>query len=564
MVLRTSRNLNLFAVSPDCRILGAFYTPFELASWVATEMLERAAVANMRVRHVVDPACGDGALLDAMRREASDQITLTGIDINAKAASQCRANLGHKANILVGDALDPSCPWGDTSPDAVIINPPWGGVLAQDRQFYQNHKYRLATGQFDISDLFVERALTVVQPGTVLGFILPDAVFQPGHQALRELLLEHTLLLIARLGEGIFDGVCRSTVVIVLRRGRPETGHVVECLQLPASQRKMLGRGELSFRWVKELYSHRIPQTRFAANPSFVFNITQGETDYDIYRKFSLLPVFNWTQRVHLGRGVEIGKRGVTVCCAICGKHRAAPAVDTPTKCPTCDALICASAPRHTIIANSSNGPEWCPLIVGEDVDRYTVASRRFIQLGVPGIKYKPMEHFAARKLLIRKTGVGLRAAVDESGSATVQAVFYAITAIRKQEWILDYLQGIINSRPLLAWYLRWSGENQWRSHPYVTPKVLKKLPIPDPYINAHITEIAYRIAAESKKARSGLDGSDYVVDNLVCLLYDLSPADISWIGDVLTDTEDQLEYFRQMRMGAINGILSTISEATV
>ena len=202
-------------------------------------------------------------------------------------------------------------------------------------------------------------------------------------------------------------------------------------------------------------------------------------------------------------------------------------------------------------------GPEWRPLIVGEDVDRYSAAPRRFIQLGVPGIRYKPMEHFAARKLLIRKTGVGLRAAVDESRAATTQTVFYAIMACQENEWLLDYLQGIINSRPMLAWYLRWSGENQWRSHPYVTPKVLKELPIPDPFTSDHLTKIARRIGEESRLARAGLTSSDYAVDDLVCRLFNLGAEGVSWVRDVLEDTEDHLEYFRRMRLGVINGVFS-------
>ena len=491
----------------------------------------------------------------AMRRLASEPMKLTGIDINPLAAAQSWATLGPTSDILVDDALDPGCRWGEVPPDAVIVNPPWGGELSRSRRFYRHIGYSLAFGQFDISDLFVERALTVTRPGALLGFILPDAVFQPDHQALREMFLEHTLLLIARLGEGLFEDVYRSAVVIVLRHGTARADHTVECLQIPASQRRLLGRGVVSFKDVKELYSHHVPQARFADNPQSVFNISQGEVGFNVFQKFSHLPVFDWARSIHLGRGVEIGKRGITVCCEVCGKHRAAPAIGLTTKCQSCAAPIQKHAPRHAIISDITKGPQWRPLIVGEDVDRYSAATRRFIQLGVPGIRYKPMEHFAARKLLIRKTGVGLRAAVDESGAATTQTVFYAIVTNQEDEWLLDYLQGVINSRPMLAWYLRWSGENQWRSHPYVTPKVLKELPIPDPFTSDHITKLARRIGEESRLAREGSASSDYAIDDLVCRLYDIGAEGASWVSDVLDDTEDQLEYFMRMRHGAINGV---------
>ena len=342
--------LDNLATSPDCKRLGAFYTPDGLAEWVASEMLAAATSANTQLRNIVDPACGSGALLSAMRRLAGEPMELTGIDINPVAAAQSWATLGPTSDILVDDALDPGCRWGEVPPDAVIVNPPWGGELSRSRRFYRHIGYSLAFGQFDISDLFVERALNVTRPGALLGFILPDAVFQPDHQALREMLLEHTLLLIARLGEGVFEDVYRSTVVIVLRHGTARADHLVECLQIPASQRRLLGQGAVAFKNVKDLYSHHVPQTRFADNPQSVFNIAQGEVGYHVFQKFSRLPALNWAQSIHLGRGVEIGKRGITVCCEVCGKHRAAPATGVATKCPSCSALIqklCPTSRNH-------------------------------------------------------------------------------------------------------------------------------------------------------------------------------------------------------------------------
>lgn len=540
--------MNGLATPPDCKRLGAFYTPSGLAEWVAAELLDAASSVGIQVRNAVDPACGDGALLEAIHRLSGGAVRLTGIDVNPEAAAQCLSTLGPAVNIVVGDALDPDCQWGKVPPDTVIINPPWGSALQKGRQFYRDKGYSLAFGQSDISDLFVERALTITKPGALLGFILPDTLFQPEHQALREMLLKHTLLLIARLGEGLFDNVFRSTVVMVVRNGAPKAGHLVQCLQIPASQRKLVGRRRVSFKRMKELYSHDVPQARFMDNPRSVFNIAQNELDYHVFQKFSSLPPFDWMQRVHLGRGVEIGKRGITFRCQVCGNHRALPAANGPVTCPSCGATIGEGAHRYAMIAELSRDPGWYPLIVGEDVDRYSASLHRSIKLGVPGIRYKPMEHFASKKLLIRKTGVGLRAAVDKSGAATIQTVFYVVAESPKDQWVLDYLQGVINSRPLLAWYLRWSGENRWRSHPYVTPKILRALPIPDPFADQRVHELARRIAEESTLARDGLLSSDHAVDDLVCQMYELGSEGAAWVDGVLQDTEDDLEYFMRMK----------------
>ncbi|MEZ4738857.1 MAG: class I SAM-dependent methyltransferase [Flavobacteriales bacterium] len=62
---------------------GATFTPAALANYLATELLGHVPV-NRPVR-VLDPACGDGALLFAMGTAlegAGIPYTLTGYDIN--------------------------------------------------------------------------------------------------------------------------------------------------------------------------------------------------------------------------------------------------------------------------------------------------------------------------------------------------------------------------------------------------------------------------------------------------------------------------------------------------
>ena len=527
--------------------LGDFRTPRRLAEWVADEIMAAAMMTGLTVRRAIDPACGEGSLLQAMRRASLGSLELTGIEISPAAAAQCSWNLGLAATIVKGDALNPNLPWGNKEQHAVIMNPPWGAIFPQSKQYYRDSGYRLAVGQFDISDIFVERALMLTKPGAVLGFILPDTLHHPEHQPLRNLLLQHTLLLVARLGEGIFDGVYRSTAVIILRNGAAHPNHMVECLSLSPAQRRLLGKGSLTFKEVKAAHSHCVLQSRFQRNPHSAFNVSQNETSHAVYEHFSSVPRFDWTPSLHLGRGIEIGKRGYTVRCEHCGNHRPLSRSNTPMSCPACNRRIPAHAPVHTII-HPTAGPGRLPLIVGEDVDRYAASPSRSINEAVPGIRYKPTAHFAKKKLLVRKTGVGLRAAVDHSGAATVQTVFYAVSHTQNHDWLLDYLQGVINSRPMLAWYLQWSGENQWRSHPYVTPKVLRTLPIPDPLHSERAITIAREIAEYSSQVREGSTLSDHLVDEAVCRLYNLGSEGMVWVKKVLAATEHQLEYFKRMR----------------
>ena len=541
---------NLLELPFGNSVSGSVYTPQALADWVAEELLGYSSRSNTVVRRVLDPACGDGMLLSAIRR-LSPSSNLIGIDIDRKAAHKSWSNLSPPTDVRTGDALDPKQPWPELeSTDLIIMNPPWGTPNADGRNHYRKVGYALAAGQFDIFELFVERATNEVPEGTHVALILPDSVFESEHQALRNLLLQHTLLLIARLGEGLFPEVYRGAVVIILRSGGAPNNHAVDCLLIGPESRKGLKAGVQTLKRIKKTHSHSVPQARFATNPRQDFDINYAEVDAQILDKFEGPTPFNWQRHVILGRGIEIGRYGETVHCDSCGANQADPGRANNGDhymCSHCNALTVYEEARRKIVTTIAQSDSAYPLIVGEDVDRYNARSSRYIELGVSGIRYKPIEHFQTRKLLLRKTGVGIRAAVDESGAAVNQSVYYIVARHTGDDWIVDYLQGVINSRPILAWYLAVTGENQWRSFPYWTATKIKDLRVPDPYEQEGIGIDAKTIAELARRARNGDVSAELEVDELVLQMYNLGRIEQDWIGTVLADAQQSIRYFSEM-----------------
>ena len=527
---------------------GSVYTPEALANWVAEELLEYASRSRSTIRRALDPACGDGILLDAIRRLTPTSTELTGIDLDRAAVARCWSNLTPPSDIRVGDALDPTLNWsGIDPPDLIIMNPPWGTPETKERLRYKALGYELAVGQFDIFELFAERAVKSVPNGTHVALILPDSIFESEHEPLRKLLLNHTILLIARLGEGIFKNVFRGTVVVVLRVGPPPSDHGVECLFVHPEMRKSLSQGKLNLKQIKSRYFHIVPQARFSANRRYIFDIGNRGTDSKVLEKFERFFQFDWSRRATLARGIEIGRDGETVQCSHCGIHRAVPGrppEDAKFSCSNCNGRTEFDSATKRIVATNPLQPDWYPLIVGRDVDRYSVEPSRFIKLNVNGIRYKPMEHFKEKKLLLRKTGVGLRAAVDESRAAVNQSVYYVVAHGDNRDWILDYLEGIINSRPMLAWHLAVTGENQWRSFPYWTATKLKELPIPDPDASDEVMRIAKEVAKLASQARHGDVAAELSIDEHVSHLYGFGNLERSWVNGVLTTAQQSLKYF--------------------
>ena len=546
-------HLELALAKTDAADLGAVYTPPFLAEWVAEELLSLVSMEKKCLNpRILDPACGDGALLEAVSNVSSGSALLAGVDIDQAAVNEALIRLGPGASIRAADSLlDPLKELGSGRSDGVIANPPWGADLRMSKEQLRAAGYELARGQCDSFELFVEKCVREAPPGTPMAFIVPDSVFLPEHESFRRLLVNRCeLKSISRLGEGFFPGVFRGTVVLLFRSGPPSKGNLVSCLQLTATQRQQVLRGKMELAVAKRACAHLVQQHRFGSNPRFELDIDVRSAESITLQRFDVRPM-DWTRWVTVGRGVELGKAGVVIRCPVCQHHRPIPR-DGKVSCKGCGGALSQDPSDRVSIVRPLGNPtpaRWWPLIVGVDVDRYECAPSREIQLGLPGIQYKPHHEFLARKLLVRKTGIGLKAAIDESGSYTTQVVFHFISQENAPEFMLDYLQGVLSSRIMLAFHLRTSGENQWRSHPYVTPKILTSLPIPD-VGSPDIYSKAAEIAAAARKRRTLAEDleADIHVDRLIADLFMLTDVDCEWVVSVL-DSAQSMQSIAPLRL---------------
>lgn len=531
--------------------LGAVYTPPALAAWAADQLAERLG----KVRGVIlDPACGDGALLSAAANRGLGP--LVGVDCDKVAVSRASRRVD-QGRFFATDGLRllASVAQGrmDLEIDGVIANPPWGAEIGTSREELAALGYQLTVGQVDSWDLFVEGLLRAARRSAILVLILPDALFLPEHKTTRELILESSSIeFIARLGEGFFPGIYRGTALVVLRKGRPTSNHRTTCLRVPPDRRRGLLTGVDQFSDVARDLSHDVPQARFLADREMLFDLDALESErtrLEAYERSSFL----WDEWLESGRGIELSKTGRITRCLRCGEARPLPRGRADIKCAACGfAWVVSRDETESIVAplQEARRRGWHPLIVGEDVDRHSCAPSRAIRVNVPGIRYKPLEIFAHPKLLVRKTGLGVKAALDETGAATNQVVFHFIARSAAPPGLLDYLEGVLCSRALLAWHLKRRGETEWRSHPYITQHVLRRFPVPVPRSEREAAQAAAIASAVRKRRRTSRHDSeeDLEVERLVAGLFGLSAEDMEWVLGVL-DAAQGLEPIRTLRL---------------
>lgn len=514
------------------RKYGVVYTPERLANFVASLIIAEATKDNYKLTTVLDPACGEGALLKATQRAIGIDTKLLGIDVDNEVISNLSDQVGKDMTLICKDAILPPNIKGKTSSywkrkfphiSAVIANPPWSSEKIYDNSSLINAGFGLNSGQFDSYVLFIELAYKILEHGGYFGFILPDSLFDSQNEYLRRFLTENTQIrVIARLGEKIFDEVNRATTVIVCRKDAPSDVDITMCFRLNTSERKEFLASDISLEHFYHKGQHPVKQLRFLANVGCNFDIDTKLSEEALLEKITKNRV-DWNSTFQFGRGVEVSKKGGIVICPDCNHaqgYTKAQVQSHEKQCVYCSKPLPLTPDtlRNIVSENPFEGSE--RILVGENVKRYSLVGESYIGLNVPGINYKNRDLYVPPKILIRKTGLGIYACVDYSGGMTSQTVYIIKYKNDEDAPPLEYYLALLNSRVVYYYYLKVYGENEWKSHPYFTKNIIFSLPLKK-YDNSSLSQ---KISKISKQLSKSYDFStDLLLEDLIIELYELS-----------------------------------------
>lgn len=555
---------------------GVFYTPNFLAEYLARKVVQYSN--GNPILSVLDPACGDSQLLRALSNQVENSPLFVGIDkdINAITASK-ELFRGHNTRFYNTDGLFPTestdsiKSWNAQRAKAdckggfgvVLSNPPWGAELAGYAPQLLAKNFELAKGQFDIYDLFVEVTLHNLAPSGFYGLILPDSLFTQEQARLRRLLASTTTInLIARLGEKIFPEINRACVLVVGREGIPTSNHRVDCFRLTPAYKKEIIGSKLTLEHAEKELAHQVPQSRFVNNANFIFDIDLKVDDQHTFDKIqkSSVPLRHVVANT---RGAEISKRGLACLCPICERWLPYPKAKAP-RCSHCKNLIDLKSVQSERIVTPTIFQGSKQLKSGEDLFRYKSLSKSWIDVTKNGINYKRLSTYEGPKILVRKTGVGITASLDYSNAITTQVVYIlnlkpAVRGILTLEFVL----AILNSRAIMYFLLKKFGENEWKSHPYLTQKMLIELPFPKGAVvksnlQPLINEVTNLVQSEvlSKSERSIEKEADIRIECIVAQFFGLTKADYAAIFDTLHNAEPLVPIKRLLEC-SLNDIFS-------
>ncbi len=532
---------------------GIYYTPRYIVDYIVENTLEplldevtsRKELENIKI---LDPAVGSGSFLikafevldevyetadvtESKRRGAILQKNLFGVDLDPQAAEIAQLNLllvsAKKRellpmldeNIKVGNSLISGGgkklksyfgkDWAQKRPfnwvekfegilseggfDVVVGNPPWvesKKFKGEDNKFYRDN-YSVATGQYDLFTLFVEKSLSLLKDGGLLGFIIPDRFMTNlDYAQFRKFLLDNFAIKeIIAVGEGVFKGVQMPSAILILEK---EPNKSKKEKSLIAVSQSLEGEKQ------------EISQKEFLENEGYIFSIF-GDSDLRSKIVEESIP---FGKLVDNARGVEIGKKNALI---------------SDEKCTGC-----------------------VNFLVGEDIDRYSIKGRHFLKLGAPNVDYKDPSLYKGDKILVRKTGSGIRAVVDKD-SYVIQ-VIYIFKKKSEAIYALHYLLALLNSKLMNYYYWATFGEKGRKTFPHLTQGKVLQLPIKKIDFSARdkkkvhdqiaklsedilkLNNSIQKVAENSnewQRIRSDMEMTDKQTDQLVYKLYNLTLKEI-------------------------------------
>ena len=447
----------------DKKKYGIVYTPEKLADFTAELLYMEYGMEELTI---LDPACGESALLLAMQMKCAGNNNYIGIDVDEHVIEENKINNGQNISYFQGDFLIQAKEkntlryWCEKigKVDCLIANPPWSCERLYNKEDLIKEGYTLADGQYDNYFLFIEQSLKILKTGGKAAFILPDSIFSDDAIKLRKMLCEKThILVIARLGEKIFPNVNRATTIIVVENELPTNNVKTKCFRLGTKERKQVLNNEVKLMDCFLNGVHEEKQRRFIETEECLFDVDLYENEEKLIKKLEQDKI-NWNTIFSFGRGVEISKSGKAVICKHCNFAQGYTKKQEISKnkiCSNCGGKVDFLDSRVINVISETREYDMEKIYVGENLHRYRLSGNRYLRLGIQGINYKNAMLYMPPKIVIRKTGLGINAFLDMESTYISQTVYSCQYIDRKNSDPIEYYLALLNSRVIYYYYLK-------------------------------------------------------------------------------------------------------------
>lgn len=200
---------------------GAYYTPEK----VVGELIDRLYKndPNLGSKTICDPCCGTGNFLLSLGTKGIDYANLYGQDIDSISVFLSRINIALMAPEMSAVDIQSRIIVGNTyfetftqKFDVIVGNPPWGSDFSEEDALRCRKLFKTAVGKsIESYNLFVEKALSMLNHKGVLAFVLPEAILSvAAHDTVRRMMIATcSFKFISYLGN-VFSGVQCPSIIL--------------------------------------------------------------------------------------------------------------------------------------------------------------------------------------------------------------------------------------------------------------------------------------------------------------------------------------------------------------
>ncbi len=536
---------------------GEFFTPIQIVDYIL-KSVGYTTQQDIENKKLIDLSCGSGSFLTrAVKilverlRTPSTQATyiinkvkdnIYGIDINPIACVLCQINIYFTLFNLFTKFLEKNKDYKlpilkifnkDTLQydfnrkyNYVVGNPPYLFIRAipQDyRTFIETLSLETNKGQYDYYQLFIELGIKILKENGMLGYIVPDSLLAlSNRKILRKFIYESTKIKEIYYSGPQFDDPVVSNIILTLEKEsdvskrRKNQIDVKFPLSQPQKENKILQN-------LIELWDFE-----------FLINLNENDirildylnTNFPKLEDLIESPDFN----IRLSRGVELGKEGEVIFCAICQKYYPLPNIKL--KCPECRIDLNKNAVERIILEKIPKGLEanFKPFIY--TMNQYIVNELKYVDMTKNGINYKDLDIYQDRIVIRQISQDNMICATYDKKSMTTQSYYnLKVKDSSISEFNNKYLLGLLNSK-LLSYYFTKSFGSYKKLFPRILIEKLKILPIKVPStknerkLSTNIKEEVNQILNSNTINEKHLLEMQYQIDLLVNKLYQINDND--------------------------------------
>lgn len=337
--------------------------------------------------------------------------------------------------------------------DVIIGNPPYVFTRGQEysenlKKYFDNYLVRnnifqekkgknIQSGKLNLYSWFILKTIELLKDKSILGFIIPNGILRTTtYDLVRKYILDNTKIIkIIDLGEGVFENVTASTVILILEKCKNNETRDANKIEILSNVKDLVNY---------DYTLYKIEQSSFYKNPSFTFNILINDNNLKINEKMEK-------------NSIKLG----SICKYI------SPGID---------------GNKDKYVIKKAINENYKPLLFGKDIDKYHINFNEHYILYDRKLLNRAREEsiYSSEKIIMQRISGGsspLTACIDRNKFYTFNSTNNIVLDINT-DYKLTFILALINSR-LLNWYYSNNYSNKSNLTVNISKTFLEQLPIP-------------------------------------------------------------------------------------